>query len=119
MPGDAASRKTGAQQTRPGTRSGGRRDEATDLEETDAPDAALELPQTATPTAVGEVTATPAPAATATPAVTIEPLATATPAAVLTTARCPYGLVNDPYPGKCRRYVDSNGNGYCDLSESA
>jgi hypothetical protein len=30
---------------------------------------------------------------------------------------CPYGLVNDPYPGECRRYVDANGNGLCDLSE--
>jgi len=30
---------------------------------------------------------------------------------------CPYGLVNDPYPGECRHYVDENGNGICDLSE--
>jgi hypothetical protein len=30
---------------------------------------------------------------------------------------CPYGLVNDPYPGECRRYTDENGNGLCDLSE--
>lgn len=30
---------------------------------------------------------------------------------------CPFGLVNDPYPGRCRRYVDRNGNGLCDLSE--
>ena len=30
---------------------------------------------------------------------------------------CPRGLVNDPYPGRCRRYVDANGNGICDLSE--
>jgi len=30
---------------------------------------------------------------------------------------CPRGLVNDPYPGRCRRYVDANGNGLCDLSE--
>jgi hypothetical protein len=29
---------------------------------------------------------------------------------------CPYGLVNDPYPGQCRRYVDLNGDGICDLS---
>ena len=33
------------------------------------------------------------------------------------TVRCPYGIVNDPYPGACRRYVDANGNGICDLSE--
>jgi hypothetical protein len=31
--------------------------------------------------------------------------------------RCPRGMVNDPYPGQCRRYVDRNGNGYCDLSQ--
>jgi len=30
---------------------------------------------------------------------------------------CPRGLVNDPYPGRCRHYVDANGNGVCDLSE--
>lgn len=30
---------------------------------------------------------------------------------------CPRGLINDPYPGKCKRYVDNNGNGICDLSE--
>ena len=35
------------------------------------------------------------------------------------TTRCPKGLVNDPYPGRCRHYVDSNGSGYCDLSETA
>lgn len=29
---------------------------------------------------------------------------------------CPYGLVNDPYPGRCRRYVDTDGDGICDLS---
>jgi hypothetical protein len=34
-------------------------------------------------------------------------------------AACPYGKVNDPYPGDCHRYVDLNGNGLCDLSESA
>jgi len=30
---------------------------------------------------------------------------------------CPFGLVNDPYPGQCQRYVDQNGDGICDLSE--
>ena len=29
---------------------------------------------------------------------------------------CPHGLVNDPYPGHCRRYVDRDGDGICDLS---
>ena len=32
---------------------------------------------------------------------------------------CPYGEVNDRYPGRCRRYTDRNGNGICDLSEVA
>lgn len=31
---------------------------------------------------------------------------------------CPYGLVNDPYPGQCGRYVDLNGDSICDLSQS-
>lgn len=44
---------------------------------------------------------------------------TPTPASSRPTPRvaCPFGLVNDPYPGKCRRYVDKNGDGICDLSE--
>ena len=32
---------------------------------------------------------------------------------------CPYGRVNDRYPGECHRYTDTNGNGICDLSETA
>ncbi len=35
-----------------------------------------------------------------------------------TTTACPKGLVNDPYPGRCRLYRDTNNSGYCDLSES-
>lgn len=30
---------------------------------------------------------------------------------------CPFGLENDSYPGDCGRYVDSGGDGLCDLSE--
>ncbi len=30
---------------------------------------------------------------------------------------CPYGLVNDPFPGNCSRYIDLNGDGICDLSQ--
>ena len=30
---------------------------------------------------------------------------------------CPRGMVNDPYPGRCRRYTDANDNGTCDFSE--
>ena len=32
---------------------------------------------------------------------------------------CPYGLVNDPYPGQCPRYIDANGDGICDLSQAS
>jgi hypothetical protein len=31
---------------------------------------------------------------------------------------CPFGIVNDSYPGSCGRYVDVNNDGYCDLSET-
>ena len=33
-------------------------------------------------------------------------------------ASCPYGVVYCPAPGQCHRYIDSNGNGQCDLSLS-
>jgi hypothetical protein len=33
------------------------------------------------------------------------------------TVTCPLGLVNDRYPGRCRRYIDDSGNGICDYSE--
>jgi hypothetical protein len=29
---------------------------------------------------------------------------------------CPRGLINDPYPGRCHLYVDSDGDGICDYS---
>lgn len=31
---------------------------------------------------------------------------------------CPYGMVNCPYPGQCSRYIDANGDGLCDLSQT-
>ena len=34
-------------------------------------------------------------------------------------ASCPYGLVNDPYPGQCSRFIDLNGDGLCDFSQVA
>ena len=30
---------------------------------------------------------------------------------------CPFGRVNDPYPGECGRYTDGNNDGVCDLSQ--
>ncbi len=47
------------------------------------------------------------------------PVATPTNAPQPIETRCPHGLVNDPYPGHCRRYTDQNGNNICDLSETA
>lgn len=32
---------------------------------------------------------------------------------------CPYGLENDPYPGVCSRYIDTDGDGICDHSQPA
>jgi hypothetical protein len=32
---------------------------------------------------------------------------------------CPYGLVNDPFPGQCPRYTDLSGDGICDLSQTS
>lgn len=60
--------------------------------------------------ASGQIEALPTP--TAPP--TLEPNVSPTPP--VQTA-CPYGLVNDPFPGECRRYIDANGNKICDLSE--
>ncbi|MEI6530962.1 MAG: DUF4405 domain-containing protein, partial [bacterium] len=31
---------------------------------------------------------------------------------------CPLGLVDDPYPGACPRYIDTNDDGICDHSQS-
>jgi hypothetical protein len=42
----------------------------------------------------------------------------AMPSDALAWDNCPKGLVNDPYPGACRRYVDTNGDAICDLSQS-
>jgi hypothetical protein len=32
---------------------------------------------------------------------------------------CPFGLKEDPYPGECKRYIDTDGDGICDLSQPA
>lgn len=40
------------------------------------------------------------------------------PTSALAWDNCPKGLVNDPYPGACRKYVDTNSDGICDLSQS-
>ena len=30
---------------------------------------------------------------------------------------CPYGLEDDPYPGECKRYIDTDSDGICDRSQ--
>lgn len=32
---------------------------------------------------------------------------------------CPYGVEDDPYPGECKRYIDTDGDGICDRSQPA
>jgi hypothetical protein len=39
------------------------------------------------------------------------------PSTAIAWNNCPKGWVNDPYPGACRKYVDTNGDGICDLSQ--
>lgn len=71
------------------------------------------------PAATVAVTATVEPsAAPAEPLATLTVIPTVTPAPQRVATRCPRGLVNDPYPGRCNRYVDKNGNGFCDLSQT-
>jgi len=41
-----------------------------------------------------------------------------TPIAVYAWNDCPYGLLNDPFPGSCPRYVDTNHDDICDHSQS-
>jgi hypothetical protein len=59
-------------------------------------------------------------AAVATPtqmpaAVVVTP--TQAPAQSQTGVSCPFGLLNDRYPGRCKHYIDRNGNSICDRSE--
>ncbi len=39
------------------------------------------------------------------------------PSTALAWDDCPKGLVNDPFPGACSRYRDTNGDNICDLSQ--
>jgi len=32
---------------------------------------------------------------------------------------CPFGLEDDSYPGECKRYIDTDGDGICDRSQPA
>ena len=41
------------------------------------------------------------------------------PTSIFAWEDCPKGEVNDPYPGDCARYIDTDGNDICDHSESA
>ena len=39
------------------------------------------------------------------------------PLVALAWGDCPFGLIDCPYPGECSRYVDSDNDGICDLSQ--
>ncbi len=38
---------------------------------------------------------------------------------IYTWDNCPFGFEDDPYPGECKRYIDTDGDGTCDLSQPA
>jgi len=67
------------------------------------------------PSAAGApATATPTATVTAAATATVAPTATASAPAVSCTIRCRKGC---SFPGRCRKYVDNNGNNKCDLGE--
>jgi len=41
------------------------------------------------------------------------------PATVFAWDDCPFGNVNDTYPGDCNRYIDTDNDGICDYSQPA
>jgi len=41
------------------------------------------------------------------------------PTSTLAWDDCPFGLIDDPYPGECNRYIDTDQDGICDRSQSA
>jgi len=41
------------------------------------------------------------------------------PLVALAWGDCPFGLIDCPYPGECLRYVDTDNDGICDLSQLA
>lgn len=69
-----------------------------------------DAPTATAPTATVEPTAVPA--ATSIP-LTVVPTESAP---TQMTVACRKGVTYDPYPGKCRQYVDADGDGYCDYS---
>lgn len=42
-----------------------------------------------------------------------------TPSKVFAWEDCPRGMINDPYPGECARYIDTDNDGICDHSQPA
>lgn len=51
-------------------------------------------------------------------AMTTVPLIVASSMSGACATSCPYGLANDPFPGQCSRFIDLNGDGICDLSQT-
>lgn len=41
------------------------------------------------------------------------------PLVALAWGDCPFGLIDCPYPGECLRYIDTDNDGICDLSQLA
>lgn len=37
---------------------------------------------------------------------------------IMAKVECPFGMVNDPYPGSCNLYIDRDNNGICDIGQS-
>lgn len=48
--------------------------------------------------------------------VAVETKPTPAPTQQLGGVACPRGVVNDPFPGRCRHYTDNDGDGFCDYS---
>jgi hypothetical protein len=46
------------------------------------------------------------------------PLVAASAMSGASASGCPFGLVNCAFPGQCSRYIDMDGNGICDLSQT-
>jgi hypothetical protein len=78
-------------------------------------DASAPVAETGTGAAAGHLETTPTAPTTREAQVESPPAETQDPQEELGVA-CPFGLVNDPYPGRCRRYTDRDNDGVCDYS---
>lgn len=79
---------------------------------------AVASPQTATVTVTVPALATETPTPKTTAPASATPVKSAAASQDVAWGSCRKGVVNDPYPGRCHDYVDANGDGICDLSQS-